>query len=82
VATKSLDLVSREEAERRLKAEEAAAAEKAERLKRGPDIRSESCCDCGAFGPWCDGEFNYCKEHVPHSLRYLGKTREEEARRT
>lgn len=31
-----------------------------------------ACIECDVFGPWCDGQFNYCAEHVPHELRYRG----------
>lgn len=80
MARKSIDLVGREEAARRLKAEEDAAAKAAKRIKEGPDLRAEECADCGVFGPWGDGEFNYCAAHVPRWLRYLDNTRKQEAR--
>ena len=32
----------------------------------------EACCDCGVFGPWGDGKYFYCAEHVPDDLRNAG----------
>lgn len=77
MASKLPGLISRGVAEHRLKAEEAAQVA----ASLGPDIRSEACADCGRFGPWANGELHYCEDHVPQWLRYLSKTRAEEARR-
>lgn len=85
---KTINLVGREEAARRLKAEEAAAEAERQRLANAgcsrtsmKDMRHTLCDDCGKFGPWGDGEFRYCADHVPKYLRYLAQFRADEARK-
>ncbi len=67
MATRSLDLKSMGQVAR--EAEEAAQRAPDRRHAPGPDLSREACVDCGAFGPWGDGEFFYCAEHVPNALR-------------
>ncbi len=56
------------EAEREASARQAkAAALDAENRRQ---VLRESCCECGSFGPWSDGAFHFCAEHVSDELRH------------
>lgn len=40
---------------------------------------SLACVECGQRGSWFDGDFHFCKDHVPHDLYHADATFHERA---
>ena len=40
---------------------------------RALDPAETTCCECTKFGPWGDGEYRYCADHVPEDLYHADR---------